>query len=77
MAKDAPYSRALFKKQLERGIDDEALAHETGEVFNPNKNPYIRSGLIKLLDRRARPPKMDYSTHGVNLPSFEYPKEDN
>ena len=76
MAKDAPYSRALFKKQLERGIDDEALAHETGEVFNPNKNPYIRSGLIKLLDRRARPPKMDYSTHGVNLPGFEYPKEE-
>jgi len=29
-----------------------------------------------LLDRRARPPKMDYSTHGVDLPGFEYPKEE-
>lgn len=76
MAKDAPYSRALFKKQLQRGIDDEALTKETGETFDPNKNSYIRSGLIKLLDRRVRPPKMDYSTKGVDLPGFEYPKEE-
>jgi enoyl-CoA hydratase/carnithine racemase len=35
MAKDAPYSRALFKHELARGADDEALARETGETFNP------------------------------------------
>jgi len=76
MAKDAPYSRALFKKQAARGIDDNALAQETGEVFNPKKNPYINSGLIKLLDRSARPPKMDYATEGVELPGWEYPDLD-
>lgn len=75
MAKDAPYSRALFKKELQRGIDDEALAHETGETFNPDKNPYVRSGLLKLLDRGARPPKMDYSCAGTDLPGWSYPDE--
>jgi len=74
MAKDAPYSRALFKKELQRGIDDEALARETGETFNPEKNPYIRSGLIKLLDRGARPPKMDYSCVDTDLPGWRYPE---
>ncbi|MDP6310680.1 MAG: 3-hydroxyacyl-CoA dehydrogenase NAD-binding domain-containing protein [Phycisphaerales bacterium] len=75
MAKDAPYSRALFKKELQRGIDDEALAHETGETFNPDKNPFIRSGLVKLLDRGARPPKMDYSCIGTELPGWTYPDD--
>ncbi len=75
MAKDAPYSRALFKKELQRGIDDEALAHETGETFNPEKNPFIRSGLVKLLDRGARPPKMDYSCIGTELPGWTYPED--
>jgi 3-hydroxybutyryl-CoA dehydrogenase len=75
MAKDAPYSRALFKKELQRGIDDEALARETGETFNPEKNPYVRSGLVKLLDRGARPPKMDYSCVGTVLPGWRYPVE--
>jgi 3-hydroxyacyl-CoA dehydrogenase/enoyl-CoA hydratase/carnithine racemase len=75
MAKDAPYSRALFKKELQRGIDDEALAHETGETFNPEKNPFIRSGLVKLLDRGARPPKMDYSCAATDLPGWQYPDE--
>ena len=75
MAKDAPYSRALFKKELQRGIDDEALAHETGETFNPDKNPYVRIGLLKLLDRGARPPKMDYSCAGTDLPGWDYPDE--
>jgi len=73
MAKDAPYSRALFKAQLARQTDDAALAKETGEVFNPNKNPFIRSGLLKLLDRGARGPKMDYSCIGIDLPGWEYP----
>ncbi|MGD2109776.1 MAG: 3-hydroxyacyl-CoA dehydrogenase NAD-binding domain-containing protein, partial [Phycisphaerae bacterium] len=76
MAKDAPYSRALFKKQLERGIDDDALARETGEVFNPRKNPYISVGLLALLDRGARAPKMNYACDDAKLPGWQYPTED-
>ncbi|MFH1418004.1 MAG: 3-hydroxyacyl-CoA dehydrogenase NAD-binding domain-containing protein [Planctomycetota bacterium] len=76
MAKDAPYSRALFKLQLARGIDDEALARETGEVFNPKKNPFISTGLLALLDRGARAPKMDYACRDVVLPGWQYPTED-
>ncbi len=73
MAKDAPYSRALFKQQLARGADDEALATETGEVFNPKKNPFISIGLLALLDRGARVPKMDYACGEAELPGWEYP----
>jgi hypothetical protein len=73
MAKDAPYSRALFKQQLARGPDDEALARETGETFNPRKNPFIRTGLLALLDRGARPPEMNYACTEVPLPGWNYP----
>ncbi|MBI4716951.1 MAG: hypothetical protein HY763_04045 [Planctomycetes bacterium] len=73
MAKDAPYSRALFKEELQRGADDEALARETGETFNPRKNPFIRTGLLALLDRRSKPPPMDYSCEHVRLPGWVYP----
>jgi 3-hydroxyacyl-CoA dehydrogenase/enoyl-CoA hydratase/carnithine racemase len=76
MAKDAPYSRALFKLELARGADDEALARETGEVFNPRKNPFIRTALLALLDRRAKPPPMDYRCTNVHLPGWQYPGED-
>jgi len=75
MAKDAPYSRALFKRELARGADDEALARETGETFNPRRNPFIRTGLLALLDRGHRPPPMDYSCVDVHLPGWEYPHE--
>jgi 3-hydroxyacyl-CoA dehydrogenase/enoyl-CoA hydratase/carnithine racemase len=78
MAKDPPYSRALFKKELARGappLDDEALARETGETFNPRKNPYIRSGLLKLLDRGGRVPPIDYAVNGVELPGWRYPTD--
>ncbi len=75
MAKDAPYSRALFKKELARGADDEALARETGETFDPKKNPFIRTGLLALLDRRAKGPKMDYACAGAQLPGWQYPDE--
>ena len=73
MAKDAPYSRALFKQQLARGSDDEALAKETGEIFNPRKNPFISTGLLGLLDRGARAPKMNYACLGTELPGWSYP----
>ena len=75
MAKDAPYSRALFKQQLARGIDDEALAKETGEVFNPKKNPFVSIGLLALLDRGGRAPKMDYACADAELPGWSYPKD--
>ncbi len=75
MAKDAPYSRALFKKELARGADDEALARETGETFNPKKNPYIRTGLLALLDRQSKAPKMDYTCEQTTLPGWAYPTE--
>ncbi|MCP4245639.1 MAG: hypothetical protein GY778_01185 [bacterium] len=73
MAKDAPYSRALFKKELARAADDEALALETGEVFNPKKNPFVATGLLALLDRGARAPKMDYACGDTELPGWQYP----
>lgn len=73
MAKDAPYSRALFKKEMARGADDEELARETGEVFNPKKNKFISTGLLALLDRRAGNPKMDYNCSDTQLPGWEYP----
>jgi len=75
MAKDAPYSRAIFKRELARGADDESLAEETGETFNPNKNPFVRTGLLALLDRGASAPRMDYSCADVQLPGWEYPTD--
>jgi len=76
MAKDAPYSRALFKKELARGADDEALAHETGEVFNPKKNPFISTGLLALLDRGGKRTKMDYACEKTPLPGWRYPSDE-
>ena len=73
MAKDAPYSRALFKLELARGADDEALARETAEIFNPKKNPFVSTGLLALLDRQSKGPKMDYACGSIHLPGWEYP----
>jgi 3-hydroxyacyl-CoA dehydrogenase/enoyl-CoA hydratase/carnithine racemase len=75
MAKDAPYSRALFKQQLARGIDDEALARETGAAFNPRKNPFVSTGLLALLDRGAGAPKLNYACEHADLPGWRYPLE--
>ncbi len=76
MARDAPYSRALFKLELARGPDDEALARETADVFDPKVNPFVRSGLLALLDRRGPRPKMDYRCEDVALPGWQYPADD-
>lgn len=76
MAKDAPYSRALFKQELTRGADDEALARETADAFNPQKNPFVRAGLLTLLDRRGTGPKMDYACRDTPLPGWCYPTGD-
>lgn len=82
MAKDAPWSRALLKKELARHTadhpqeaDDEALARETAETFNPHKNPFIRTGLLALLDRGGKAAPMDYGCAGLTLPGWEYPSE--
>ncbi len=75
MAKDAPYSRALFKNELSRGADDEALARETGETFNPRKNPFVRTGLLALLDRRAKTARMNYACMQTQLPGWRYPTD--
>lgn len=81
MAKDAPYSRALFKKELARHTAgpgeqaDEELARETAETFDPTRNPYIRAGLLSLLDRGGKPPPMDYAVTGASLPGWQYPAE--
>ena len=75
MSKDAPYSRALFKKELARGADDVALADETAETFDPRKNPYIRTGLLALLDRRGAQVPMNYAAQGP-LPGWDYPNDD-
>jgi 3-hydroxyacyl-CoA dehydrogenase/enoyl-CoA hydratase/carnithine racemase len=76
MARDAPYSRALFKKELARGADDEALARETAETFDPAKNPFIRTGLLALLDRGGAPARIDYACRDTPLPGWTYPAGD-
>jgi 3-hydroxyacyl-CoA dehydrogenase/enoyl-CoA hydratase/carnithine racemase len=76
MAKDAPYSRALFKEELQRGADDKALAHDTGEIFNPKKNPFIETGLLALLDRGGKRVQMNYACGDTKLPGWCYPDGD-
>lgn len=94
MAKDAPYSRALFKKELARhtvgaacaacgvvtpdqamAAADAELANETAETFDLTKNPFIRTGLLGLLDRNGKPPPMDYACGETRLPGWQYPAE--
>ncbi|MBI5864037.1 MAG: hypothetical protein HZB38_05945 [Planctomycetes bacterium] len=94
MAKDAPYSRALFKKELTRhtagaactacavvtadqavAAADAELAAETAATFDPARNPFIRSGLLALLDRGGKPPPMDYACADTQLPGWQYPAE--
>jgi 3-hydroxyacyl-CoA dehydrogenase/enoyl-CoA hydratase/carnithine racemase len=69
----APFSVALYnlqkKNSLKEGIDDERLIKETGETFNPAKNPYVATGLLRLLNMGGRNPKMDLSVRG-DLPGW-------
>ena len=70
----APYSVALYnlqkKNSFREGINDERLIAETGEVFNPAKNPYISTGLLRLLNMGGRNPKMDLTVRG-ELPGWK------
>nr|NQU92010.1 hypothetical protein [Bacteroidota bacterium] len=69
-----PYSVALFnlqKKNAKReGCNDEQLTRETGETFNPEKNPYISTGLLRLLNMGGKNPPLDLSVRG-KLPGWE------
>ena len=70
----APYSVALYNQQkkdaFEQGIDDERLTHETGETFNPDKNSYILTGLLRLLNMGGKNPPMDLTPRG-ELPGWK------
>ncbi len=69
----APYSVVLYnlqkKNAYREGINDERLIQETGETFNPAKNPYISTGLLRLLNLGGKNPPMDLTTRG-ELPDW-------
>ncbi|MBL6964703.1 MAG: hypothetical protein ISR55_12845, partial [Bacteroidetes bacterium] len=69
-----PYSLALYnlqkKNAFHEGWDDERLTKECGETFNPDKNPYISTGLLRLLNMGGRNPAVDLSVRG-KLPGWE------
>ncbi len=70
----APYSMALYNLQKKNayieGINDERLVREAGEAFNPSKNPYISTGLLRLLNRVGKNPPMDL-TPTSDLPGWK------
>lgn len=65
----APYSMALYHEQkrsaFHEGLTDEKLIAQTGETFNPAKNPYITNGLLRLLNRGQKNPAMDLRVQGT------------
>lgn len=69
-----PYSAALYNLQKKNafleGCNDDRLTKETGETFNPEKNPYINTGLLRLLNMGGRNPELDLSVRG-QLPGWE------
>ncbi len=69
-----PYSVALYnlqkKKAMLEGCNDDQLTKDTGEVFNPDKNPYISTGLLRLLNMGGNNPPLDLSVRG-KLPGWE------
>jgi enoyl-CoA hydratase/carnithine racemase len=70
----APYSAALYnlqkKNAFAEGCNDERLADETGETFNPEKNPYVATGLLRLLNLGGQNPRMDLTVKG-DLPGWK------
>jgi 3-hydroxyacyl-CoA dehydrogenase/enoyl-CoA hydratase/carnithine racemase len=69
----APYSVALYNQQKKHafleGINDERLTQETGETFNPDKNLYVSTGLLRLLNMGGKNPPMDLRPKG-ELPGW-------
>ncbi|MCX6277802.1 MAG: 3-hydroxyacyl-CoA dehydrogenase NAD-binding domain-containing protein [Bacteroidetes bacterium] len=69
-----PYSVALYnlqkKNAFAEGCNDARLTRETGEAFNPAKNPYISTALLRLLNIGGQNPPLDLSIQG-KLPGWE------
>ncbi|MEI6436386.1 MAG: 3-hydroxyacyl-CoA dehydrogenase NAD-binding domain-containing protein [Bacteroidota bacterium] len=69
-----PYSVALYnlqkKNAFAEGCNDARLTRETGETFNPAKNPYISTALLRLLNIGGQNPPLDLSIQG-KLPGWE------
>lgn len=69
-----PYSVALYnlqkKNALAEGCNDERLTRETGETFNPAKNPYISTSLLRLLNIGGQNPPLNLNIQG-SLPGWE------
>ncbi|MEI7896959.1 MAG: 3-hydroxyacyl-CoA dehydrogenase NAD-binding domain-containing protein [bacterium] len=69
-----PYSVALYnlqkKNAFNEGCNDERLTRETGETFNPAKNPYISTSLLRLLNIGGQNPPMNLAPQG-KLPGWE------
>ncbi len=69
-----PYAVALYnlqkKNAFNEGCNDERLTRETGEAFNPAKNPYISTALLRLLNIGGQNPPLDLTPRG-NLPGWE------
>jgi 3-hydroxybutyryl-CoA dehydrogenase len=69
-----PYSVALFnlqkKNAFAEGCDDERLTRECGETFNPAKNPYVSTALLRLLNMGGQNPPVDLSVQG-KLPGWQ------
>ena len=70
----APYSSALYHQQKKNafadGIDDARIVKETSETFNPEKNRYISTGILRLLNLGGKNPPMDLSVQG-ELPGWK------
>ena len=69
-----PYAVALYnlqkKNAFAEGCNDERLTRETGETFNPAKNAYISTSLLRLLNIGGQNPPLNLSIEG-KLPGWE------
>ncbi|MCK9423408.1 MAG: 3-hydroxyacyl-CoA dehydrogenase NAD-binding domain-containing protein [Bacteroidales bacterium] len=69
-----PYAVALYnlqkKNAFAEGHNDERLTRETGETFNPAKNPYISTSLLRLLNIGGQNPPLNLAVQG-NLPGWK------
>jgi 3-hydroxyacyl-CoA dehydrogenase/enoyl-CoA hydratase/carnithine racemase len=68
-----PYALALYNLQKQNafneGVNDARLTKETGETFNPEKNPYISTALLRLLNMGGPNPPVDMTPRGI-LPGW-------
>ena len=69
-----PYSVALYnlqkKNAFNEGVNDDRLTKECAETFNPAKNAYITTGLLRLLNMGGKNPAIDLSVRG-ELPGWK------